>query len=89
MSLIPYLPSLPITLTPSSWSTDNAEGPWNKVSEAIHACHIAVHVQGAPRIATDIRIGTRIDRVIESGTGNEGKVKKVEDILEEWTPVAE
>jgi len=45
-----------------------------------------VHAQGAPRIATDIRIGTRIDKAIEPGTGNEGKVKKVEDILEEWTP---
>lgn len=27
--------------------------------KAIHDCHAAVHQQGAPRIATDIRIGTR------------------------------
>jgi hypothetical protein len=40
-----------------------------------------VHVKGATRIATDIRIGTRTDRVIAPGSGNEGKVKRVEDIL--------
>lgn len=49
--------------------------------QAIHACHAAVHAKGAPRIATDIRIGTRVDREIAPGTGNEGKVKRVEDIL--------
>lgn len=48
---------------------------------AIHACHAAVHAQGAPRIATDIRIGTRTDRETPTGTGNEGKVKRVEEIL--------
>ena len=26
--------------------------------QAIHACHAAVHAKGAPRIATDIRIGS-------------------------------
>ena len=36
---------------------------------------------GAARIATDIRIGTRVDKVIEPGTGNESKVKRVEEIL--------
>jgi uncharacterized protein YqgV (UPF0045/DUF77 family) len=40
-----------------------------------------VHAQGAPRIATDIRIGTRTDRETLPGTGNAGKVKRVEDIL--------
>lgn len=47
----------------------------------IHACHTAVHAQGAPRVATDIRIGTRTDRETPTGTGNEGKVKRVEEIL--------
>ena len=47
----------------------------------IHACHTAVHAQGAPRVATDIRIGTRTDRETPIGTGNEGKVKRVEEIL--------
>ncbi|PCH37903.1 hypothetical protein WOLCODRAFT_135910 [Wolfiporia cocos MD-104 SS10] len=59
----------------------NIEGPWSAVMQAIHDCHAAVHAKGAPRIATDIRIGTRIDRVIEPGTGNDHKVKRVEEIL--------
>lgn len=57
------------------------EGPWTQVSQAIHDCHAAVHASGAPRVATDIRIGTRIDRHILPGEGNEGKVKRVEEIL--------
>ncbi|KAJ4499138.1 hypothetical protein C8R41DRAFT_86555 [Lentinula lateritia] len=59
----------------------NLEGPWSEVTKAIHDCHLAVHAQGTPRIATDIRIGTRTDREITPGTGNEAKVKRVEDIL--------
>ena len=35
---------------------------------------------GTPRIATDIRIGTRTDKKIEGG-GNEGKVARVVEIL--------
>ena len=49
--------------------------------QAIHDCHDAVHAKGAPRIATDIRIGTRVDREIAPGTGNDGKVRRVEQIL--------
>ncbi|KAH7918534.1 hypothetical protein BV22DRAFT_1024450, partial [Leucogyrophana mollusca] len=66
--------------TSSGYGT-NLEGPWSEVSQAIHDCHAAVHANGAPRVATDIRIGTRIDRTIAPGTGNEGKVKRVEEIL--------
>jgi len=36
---------------------------------------------GVPRIATDVRIGTRIDRENKSGQVNVDKVKRVEDIL--------
>ena len=50
--------------------------------KAIGDCHTAVHKMGAPRIATDIRIGTRTDRQITSG-GNNGKVSRVEQILSE------
>lgn len=57
------------------------EGKWSDVSKAIHDCHAAVHSKGAPRVATDIRIGTRTDREIAHGTGNAHKVKRVEDIL--------
>ncbi|KAL1720091.1 hypothetical protein EV715DRAFT_272236 [Schizophyllum commune] len=59
----------------------NIEGPWSAVMQAIHDCHAAVHAKGAPRIATDIRIGTRTDKETVPGMGNEGKVKRVEDIL--------
>ncbi|KAM5532329.1 hypothetical protein V8D89_014008 [Ganoderma adspersum] len=61
----------------------NLEGPWNQVMQAIHDCHAAVHAKGAPRIATDIRIGTRVDRDIDPGTGNESKLRRVEEILKQ------
>jgi hypothetical protein len=32
-------------------------------------------------VATDIRIGTRVDRQIAPGTGNDLKVRRVEEIL--------
>ncbi|KAH9945790.1 YkoF-like protein [Epithele typhae] len=50
----------------------NIEGPWSEVTQAIQACH-----------TTDIRIGTRVDRDIVPGTGNESKVARVEQILAE------
>ncbi|WVN91091.1 uncharacterized protein L203_106338 [Cryptococcus depauperatus CBS 7841] len=56
------------------------EGPWDEVVKVIGDCHKAVHAMGTPRIATDIRIGTRTDKKISSG-GNDGKVKRVEEIL--------
>ncbi|KAK0463756.1 uncharacterized protein EV420DRAFT_1618677 [Desarmillaria tabescens] len=59
----------------------NLEGPWSDVCKAIHDCHAAVHAQGIPRIATDIRIGTRVDQEIAPGTGNKHKVERVEQIL--------
>jgi len=58
----------------------NLEGPWDKVMKTIGDCHVAVHAMGTSRIATDIRIGTRTDKTITSG-GNDGKVKRVEEIL--------
>ncbi|UZJ52234.1 hypothetical protein CBS101457_001554 [Exobasidium rhododendri] len=48
----------------------NLEGPFPVVSRAIEACHEAVHAMGAPRIATDIRIGTRTDK---PGPGQKGR----------------
>ncbi|KAF4608215.1 hypothetical protein EYR40_000559 [Pleurotus pulmonarius] len=58
-----------------------AEGPWSQVMEAIRDCHAAVHVKGAPRVATDIRIGTRVDKELVPGHGNEDKLKRVQQIL--------
>ena len=57
------------------------EGPWSAVCQAIHDCHAAVHAMGVPRIATDVRIGTRVDREIVPGTGNDSKVTRVQKIL--------
>ncbi|WVO18300.1 hypothetical protein L204_106015 [Cryptococcus depauperatus] len=61
-------------------TNSNKEGPWDEVVKVIGDCHKAVHAMGTPRIATDIRIGTRTDKEISSG-GNDGKVKRVEEIL--------
>ncbi|EPQ57872.1 hypothetical protein GLOTRDRAFT_56340 [Gloeophyllum trabeum ATCC 11539] len=63
----------------------NLEGPWSAVCKAIGDCHAAVHAKGAPRIATDIRIGTRVDKDIAPGTGNDSKVARVREILEKDT----
>ncbi|GLB34767.1 putative thiamine-binding protein [Lyophyllum shimeji] len=59
----------------------NLEGPWSQVSQAIHDCHAALHAKGTPRIATDIRIGTRTDRELVPGEGNDEKVRRVREIL--------
>jgi uncharacterized protein (TIGR00106 family) len=40
----------------------NIEGEWDDVFAAVRECHQAVHAMGAPRIATTIKVGTRIDR---------------------------
>jgi len=60
----------------------NIEGPWSEVTKAIYDCHTAVHANGVSRIGTDIRIGTRTDRVIVPGEGNKGKVQRVQEILQ-------
>ena len=40
----------------------NVEGEWDTVFEAIKRCHEEIHGMGAPRIHTNIRVGTRTDR---------------------------
>ena len=40
----------------------NLEGEWDDVMTAIKACHERLHEMGVPRIATQIKIGTRTDR---------------------------
>ncbi|KAH9066374.1 hypothetical protein EDB87DRAFT_1527666, partial [Lactarius vividus] len=71
-------------MTSRSGYGTNLEGPWSAVCQAIHDCHAAVHAKGAPRVATDIRIGTRSrprsDAVPEEGE-NERKLRRVGDIL--------
>ena len=57
----------------------NVEGEWDDVFRAVKRCHEVIHEMGAPRISTNIRVGTRTDR---EQTMNE-KVKSVEQKLRE------
>jgi len=38
------------------------EGDWDRVMAALKACHERLHEMGVPRIATNLRLGTRIDK---------------------------
>ena len=40
----------------------NLEGEWDEVIGAIKECHELIHQGGVPRIASIIKVGTRIDR---------------------------
>lgn len=40
----------------------NIEGSYDEVFAAIKACHEKIHAEGAPRISTTIKLGTRVDR---------------------------
>jgi uncharacterized protein YqgV (UPF0045/DUF77 family) len=63
------------------------EGPWDQgcvvgmslmvVMETIGKSHEAIHGIGCPRIATDIRVGTRTDKVATM----EDKVRTVREML--------
>ncbi len=41
----------------------NVEGEWEDVFAAIRRCHEALHAMGVPRLHTDVKLGTRTDRV--------------------------
>ena len=40
----------------------NVEGEWDHVFGAVKRCHETLHAMGAPRISTNMRLGTRTDR---------------------------
>ncbi len=40
----------------------NIEGDWDEVFCVVKRCHEVVHEMGAPRIHTNIKLGTRADR---------------------------
>ena len=40
----------------------NVEGDWATVMAAWKMCHERLHEMGVPRVATNLRLGTRIDR---------------------------
>ena len=55
----------------------NIEGEWDQVFAAVKRCHEALHTQGIPRISTNMRFGTRVDRAQTM----EEKVRSVEEKL--------
>lgn len=57
----------------------NVEGEWDAVFAAVKQCHEVLHGMGAPRISTQIRVGTRTDRV----QSMEDKVESVKQKLAE------
>ena len=52
-------PGLKTSLHPNGTAV---EGEWDTVMAAVKACHEKVHAMGAPRIHTNIKLGTRTDR---------------------------
>ena len=40
----------------------NVEGEWEQVFAALKRCHKTLHEMGAPRVSTNLRLGTRSDR---------------------------
>jgi uncharacterized protein (TIGR00106 family) len=40
----------------------NIEGEWEVVFAALKRCHETLHEMGAPRVSTNMRLGTRVDR---------------------------
>jgi uncharacterized protein (TIGR00106 family) len=40
----------------------DVEGEWNAVFDAVKRCHEILHGMGAPRVSTNLRVATRIDR---------------------------
>jgi uncharacterized protein (TIGR00106 family) len=40
----------------------NVEGDWDTVLGALKKCHEVLHEMGVPRVATNVRIGTRTDK---------------------------
>jgi len=55
----------------------NVEGEWDAVVAALKRCHEILHEMGAPRVSTNLRIGTRTDKPQTMGD----KVKSVEEKL--------
>src|SRR5579864_6650779 len=55
----------------------NIEGEWDEVFAAIRRCHETIHAMGVPRISSNLRVGTRIDRQQTM----EDKVRSVEQKL--------
>ncbi|MEA3350660.1 MAG: MTH1187 family thiamine-binding protein [Chloroflexota bacterium] len=40
----------------------NVQGEWEVIFTALEDCHKVLHEMGAPRVSTNMRLGTRVDR---------------------------
>ncbi len=56
----------------------NVEGEWDQVMAAVRRCHEVLHEMGAPRVATNMRLGTRTDK----SQSRDDKIASVEAKLE-------
>ncbi|SCV69548.1 BQ2448_2568 [Microbotryum intermedium] len=61
------------------------QGEFGQVMKVIEECHQAIHAMGCPRVATDIRIGTRTDK---QGSLDD-KVSSVQQLLSKGEPAKE
>ena len=57
----------------------NVEGEWDDVCAALKRCHEVLHTMGAPRVSTNLRWSTRVDR----DQTLDGKIAAVERWLEQ------
>ncbi len=57
----------------------NVEGEWEVVFAALRRCHETLHSMGAPRVSTNLRLGTRNDRLQRMAE----KIASVEEKLAE------
>ena len=57
----------------------NVEGEWDEVMAALQRCHQVLHEMGAPRVATNVRLGTRTDK----RQSRSDKIASVEEKLHE------
>jgi uncharacterized protein (TIGR00106 family) len=55
----------------------NVEGEWDVVMAALKRCHEVLHEMGVPRIATNVRLGTRVDREPSMGAKIESVREKM------------
>jgi uncharacterized protein (TIGR00106 family) len=61
----------------------NIEGEWDDVLAAVKRCHEVVHDLGAPRVSTNLKLGTRTDRPQSMSD----KVKSVQSKLDNGRPI--
>ncbi|MFT7406400.1 MTH1187 family thiamine-binding protein [Zhongshania sp.] len=68
VSLTPYIAECQIIIADMGLSHQlhaygtNIEGEWETVMEAVKRCHVRLHEMGAPRLSSQLKIGTRSDR---------------------------